>query len=285
MAASTEFVQLDVEGDGNCFYRAVYGAAKYHPMNILDRFLLCLDLPTGIDEDEFCLAIREKLAAEIRGDLFEHMHEVMGSNLYESMREAAHLAVNGVPLLWAEIIDSASEEFQKRFAEPDEFLEMSMPQFKRRFARIISDSGVYASEMDYKILEFLLAQCGFDLLSVRPTRGDNPDLIVERDGRPVLLVRRLATREHYSYLLPKEVYEAHKAELRKWRKVMAIFKVNSAASAPKTRKGNGTTKVRNTRRKKPANSAAKSNSNTNNANLAAAIAASMANASKRHSRL
>jgi hypothetical protein len=281
MGAPREFVQLDVEGDGNCFYRAVYGAAKYHPYGILERFLLCLDLPTYIDEDDFCHAIRQKLVDEIMGDLFERMRSPDGDTLYETLREAAQLAADGEPLLWESALAEASDEFQERFSDADNFLRLSLDDFKGAFAEIIANSGVYASEMDYKILEFLLAQCGIDLISVNPAHNERPALLVERRGRPVLLVRRLLNLEHYSFLLPKEVYEEHKSELSEWRRNRKIYRmVEANTKASHTRKSpKSVTKksitIRKTRKSKSAPSS------NNNANLAAAIAASMANASNR----
>jgi hypothetical protein len=41
--ADREFVQIDVGGDGSCFYRAVYGAARHHPNGgILEQLYACL---------------------------------------------------------------------------------------------------------------------------------------------------------------------------------------------------------------------------------------------------
>lgn len=287
MAGPREFVQLDVEGDGNCFYRAVYGAAKYHPYGILERFLMCLDLPTDLDEDDFCAAIREKLVDELTGDLLERMKAAEGTNVYEILREAAQLAVvGGEPLLWEAALDEASDEFQAEFGDPAYFLELSLDDFKAGFAGIVANSGVYASEMDYKILEFLLKGCGIDLVSVNPAHNARPTLLVERGGRPVLVVRRLLGKEHYSFLLPKADYEAHKSELSKWRKNRKIYLANaraegaaagkaSVSKASTTRKSTKSPAARKTRKSKRANSASNSN-----ANLAAAIAASMKNISK-----
>lgn len=280
MAGPREFVQLDVEGDGNCFYRAVYGAAKYHPYGILERFLGCLGLPTDLDEDNFCTAIREKLVEEITGDLLERMKAAEGTNLYEALREAALLAVEGgEPLLWEAALDEASDEFQAEFSDPAHFLELTLRDFKEGFAGIISNSGVYASEMDYTLLKFLLNGCGFDLVSVNPAHNALPTLLVERGGRPVLIVRRLLGREHYSFLLPKGVYESHKSELSKWRKNRKIYVADVAVAAAKaaaTRKSpKSAPGVRRTRKSKRNNSAV-----AENANLAAAIAASMKNISK-----
>lgn len=285
MAGPREFVQLDVEGDGNCFYRAVYGAAKYHPYGILERFLECLDLSTDLDEDDFCAAIREKLVEEITGDLLERMKATEGTNLYETLREAAQLAVEGgEPLLWEAALGEASDEFQAEFSDPAHFLELSLRDFKEGFAGIVANSGVYASEMDYKLLEFLLKGCGIDLVSVNPAHNARPTLLVERGGRPVLVVRRLLGREHYSFLLPKEVYEAHKSELSKWRKNRKIYTVDGAAASKanksattrkSTKSAPGSATIRRTRKSKRSNSVSNSN-----ANLAAAIAASMKNISR-----
>ncbi len=64
-----DYVQLDVPGDGNCFYYAIYGAAKYHAdPSIYGKLLTCFDIENkpSLTIREFAKKVRVKLAQEIQ---------------------------------------------------------------------------------------------------------------------------------------------------------------------------------------------------------------------------
>lgn len=63
-----DFVQVDVPGDGNCFYYSIYGAAKYHvDPTTLDKLLACMYIQkeTVHNFSDFVKAIRIRLATEL----------------------------------------------------------------------------------------------------------------------------------------------------------------------------------------------------------------------------
>jgi hypothetical protein len=266
--APVEFVQIDVEGDGNCFYRAVYIAIKYHPSKIQQTLLKCLGIPPDIDENLFCQAMRDKLAKEIRGDLFERMKRKEGSDLYETLLNSAKDS-----FLWNAHMNSASRQFRNKFKDRVEFLRRTEEGFKKDFAEIISKSGVYASETDYKLFEYLLSECNVKIISVDPK---TTELCIEDDGQPVLLVRKLKSVEHYNAIITKKQYEENKTELVRYRRNRVIYKGRKTCKNKKHTKNNETRKnsngelavgmrnllkIRNSNGNKPNN---KNGNNTNN---------------------
>lgn len=68
-----DYVRINVAGDGNCFYRALYNGLKYHThQGLLTKFFSCLFAdggeppnPEDLGENEFWQIVRLKLAAEI----------------------------------------------------------------------------------------------------------------------------------------------------------------------------------------------------------------------------
>ena len=64
-----DYVQLDVPGDGNCFYYAIYGAAKYHTdPSVYGKLLACFGIENkaSLTINEFAKKVRVKLAQEIQ---------------------------------------------------------------------------------------------------------------------------------------------------------------------------------------------------------------------------
>lgn len=227
MAADREFVQIDVGADGSCFYRAVYGAARHHPNGgVLEGLYACL-MGQGMhnvheikkanvarhaadfvnNEDVFVNTIRGYLAGLVAKTDFLTELASGGQNIYQMYHE---LATSNDPLFEV-YIEEASAEFQKEFGNPAEFAELSEADFKGKYATILLDKSSYAAESEYQMVKYLLERCGIYLESVnQANRSVPPKLALERDGRPLLLVRRLLTMEHYAYLMDKAYYEAHK---------------------------------------------------------------------------
>lgn len=244
-----EFVQIDVGADGSCFYRAVYGAARHHPNGgILEQLYACL-MGRGLrnvlgignknadrhaaefvtNEDVFVDTIRGYLASLVANTdfltRFARREDPRAPNIYKQYYE---WAITGNPMFNIYMKD-ASAEFQKEFGSAAEFAGLSEQDFKDAYAGILIDTGSYAAEFEYQMVKFLLENCGLQLDSVNQAdRKFPPTLTLTRGGQPLLLVRRLLTMEHYSYLMEKAYYEAHKkmivgpdADLRPlsgWRK-------------------------------------------------------------------
>jgi hypothetical protein len=284
------FVEVEVAGDGNCFYRSLYKAAKYHPdAGVFGRVLACFGIDLGAaasnsnssaegagakkkskskaktkkaraksdetEENAFCTAIRHALAERIIGtDLMD--------GTFSALTEAAGAALGGEEEIWKQAIDAAAEEIAEAFEDPAVFISTSADDFKEQLAEIVREEGVYASQIDYDAIKTILASCDLTLLSAegRPRRLANiSDLrTADADGRSVLMVRRMKALDHYRAYIAEEQFKAHKDEISP--------KPKSSATKVSVAKFRKTMRV-------PKGAAASSNEN----NLTAALAASLKN--------
>jgi hypothetical protein len=254
--AEREFVQIDVGADGSCFYRAVYGAARHHPNgDILEHLYSCLagELRNVLglrnenaerhmaafveNEDTFVDTIRAYLASAIANTDFLTEFAGGAKNIYEQYHE---WATTGNPLFEIYMAE-ASTEFQEAFGDAATFAELSEEDFKEAYAEILLDRGSYAAETEYQMVKFLLARCDIQLESVNQAdRHSPPKLTLTRHGQPLIFVRRLLSMEHYSYLMDKLYYDAHKGmivgpddDLRKlsaWRKNTRTYSTSKLAA-------------------------------------------------------
>jgi translation initiation factor 1 (eIF-1/SUI1) len=98
-----DYVQVNVSGDGNCFYRALYNGLKYHTIpGLLTRFFDCVfaDNPAGkpanpeaITEEEFWKLVRSTLGAKMMAAAgpFHAQLEEMFTNLQIGAMEYAEM--------------------------------------------------------------------------------------------------------------------------------------------------------------------------------------------------
>ena len=109
-----DYVQMNVNGDGNCFYRALYHALKHHTIpKLLTRFFACIFAgddankpadPETMEEDEFWLIVRSKLGKEI-----------LKENGIMEAQASTGLAPGGVPeTIYDMLKDAADTEIAAR---------------------------------------------------------------------------------------------------------------------------------------------------------------------------
>ena len=226
MSTDTLNVLIDTTDDGNCFYSAVYGAAKFHPVaGTLAKLLNCMfrgNSPNGnvqdIGERDFIAAFREEVARRIRGRVLEEKAATEEEpNIYDYLREQAEQVVMAsiAGLNNANVEDypfiltmgDASTEISDEFGDAAAFMDLTKAEFKKRLAAIVATDTVFVSEIDFNIIKFILRRCGILLEVIDPETGH---FTYVRDGRPVLLLHRIAAMEgaeHYQYFTTYDRYK------------------------------------------------------------------------------
>jgi hypothetical protein len=204
-----DYLQFDTIGDGNCFYRSLYNAAKFHIIpGTFERLLNCLGLPANISEKEFSNQLRKIVAKEVRGDLLQRIAQAenpakRGYTIYHQIRQHA-TAVRDLPFippdsLWNLYRKDASAEFKKEILKsPKFFLDLNEEKFKDILASIVAKDCVFVSELDISLIDFIVSSCGPN--SVHIQRISPSDLRAPNDmhnGVPNILIRRI--RNHYNF--------------------------------------------------------------------------------------
>ncbi len=221
-----DYLQFDTIGDGNCFYRSLYNAAKFHIIpGTFERLLRCLGLPAAITEKAFSDQLRRIVAQRIRGDILKDIAKAeaggkRGFTIYHSIRQRAKEVARAeepnsnlpkkqvdkdlqesMKMLWELLKRDASTEFRKELLKsPKYFLSLTEQQFKDKLASIIAQDCVFVSELDITIIDFILGHCGPN--SVILKRMTPADIFVPADevnGVPIIYVRRVGN--HYNFFV------------------------------------------------------------------------------------
>jgi hypothetical protein len=218
---ASQNVLVDTTDDGNCFFSAVYGAAKFHPVaGTLTKLLNCLfktNSPNGniqdIGERDFIAAFREEVARRIRGRTLEEKAATEGEpTLYDYLREQAeNVSVAKVAGLnnaniaeypFTMIMSDASEEIGAAFSDPDAFMALSLHDFKDKLASIVATNAVFVSEIDFNIIKYIIGRCGLKIEMINLDGAAPPQFNYVQNNKPVLLLHRISEvegAEHYQY--------------------------------------------------------------------------------------
>jgi hypothetical protein len=180
------FEQVDVKGDGNCFYRALYRAAKGHEdPTVLAKVFTALgaDKSKMGSEETGQNALRKAIAEYYRTKLpmrfgpYEMLISNYGSTQFRGwLREATSAQAD----LFKKVKDYAK-----------------LPEGKKRFyadlATVIGTNNEYASEIDYFMIKDILEEGGVRMISSK----ESP-LVSVINKVPIVYVKRLSF-DHYNY--------------------------------------------------------------------------------------
>ena len=149
---SVNFTVVDVKGDGNCFFRAIYKSAKYS--GNLEKLINCfLDKPLShyeANELDFIVDMREKIAKSIEEDNDNNIV----SEMYKYLNDFAtndDLKKEDLQETYKAVLESLPEWMSKRFKKPP----TDYKKFKQNFCKYIRRPGTYVSHIEIEIFKYL----------------------------------------------------------------------------------------------------------------------------------
>lgn len=184
--------------NGDCFFSAIFRAAKERGKPVLDTVAKCLGI-TVATEPKFIQAFRKKI-----GDHIATGHLPTGEgregrlNTYDVFVEMV-----ADPVQYKARITSYPEWFGKTFGANGEHLG-TREEFAKRLAEQIRTAGNWVSEIEVTIAKELLEACNVVIRIVNSNKiKDIGDLQTEMDGKQVLNLWNQG-ESHYVYFTMKE---------------------------------------------------------------------------------
>ena len=214
---------VDVRGDGNCFYRSLWGALTHHKEGNLTQLVYKAftgkDADKAVDEEPFIDAVRSQTAQKITKGVYDEINEAAKAHIradptyvtaegrqhalntqldfFEDMRQSV-LSKKDSRILYENWIEESSSEIQQAFTFKKFKAKYKKPADKQKFyndlAKIVADSGVYASESDVNVVKFILEKASIDLYygSQKPK-----EFLQSKDGKKYIYLKKVG--EHYNY--------------------------------------------------------------------------------------
>lgn len=180
------YKQVDVKGDGNCYYRALYRAAAEHEdPKILDRVFTILGADKSKMKTEATgqAALRAAIAAFYKTQFLtkDGPYEVLSNN-YGTLQYRLYLneATPSQAAIYKKILKYVSAKDGKK-------------QFYSDLANVIGTDMEYASEIDYFVISDILDAGGVKVVSTQTSPKSGIFA-----GKPALFIKRLSY-DHYNY--------------------------------------------------------------------------------------
>jgi len=221
---SPEKVKLtDVAGDGNCFYRALWGAAHNHPEGDLTQTIYQLftdaKANTPVHEEPFIAAIRSATASKIKGGIYDTINDAAKADIrantsfvteagrehalktqlsfFEDMRQSAFAKADSRFLFENWLEESSSEiqdeftlrKFKGRYKKP-----ANAGKFYTDLAKIVGTNMVYASVSDVDVVKFILKQSH---IVIHPDTEKPKEFYPSKDGNKHLWLKKRG--DHYMF--------------------------------------------------------------------------------------
>lgn len=212
---SMRYLEVDVTGDGNCFYYAVFGALRERRNDLLYNVWTCLSGPTcpsrntlgsqatttyDLQEERFMRMLRDCAARYIETTEVDNPVDMQFATLLATRRENSGQATVQAILGWfapwySQILRGAMNDPSRR------------PYLRAEVAVQVRTSTNLADQLDVQVVQVLLALCGINLRIVNNTNTVNargvstfdPSNAVNhpRDDAEIVLVHAL---DHYHYM-------------------------------------------------------------------------------------
>ena len=200
---------VDVKGDGDCFFHALYGAARDH--GLLDKVASSLQ-----GEKNSCLDKMNNRRTSFHGSVgLSHSNSARRDAFIECFREYLAYAIKHVsfPII-TEFYDTTREIFvhggvnmQQMGAFADWMQDAIKKESIEEFAKIVADhvgtKGVWISQLEYDIIKHVLEKCNVYLLPVVSTLEGAPKEIRENELQLLNMCN-----VHYKYIRYSSTYPA-----------------------------------------------------------------------------
>jgi hypothetical protein len=186
-----KFTQVDVGGDGNCFYRALYRVAQdsKDPAMLKRVFTILGADKSKMDTEEMGQgALRAAAARLIAGKVVDP------EGIYERLKGAAEMP-KAEQLFFKMMVDEAAYGVAPIYRRIKSYTRRKNGKeaFYTNLSRVVGRDGEYASEADYYMIRDLLEANGILLIST--DRAPTTNVV---DGKPALYLRRVHGN-HYNY--------------------------------------------------------------------------------------
>ena len=185
------FTQMNVSGDGNCFYRALYRVSKEHKdPTVLEKVFTILnaDKTRMKDEESGQAALRAAVARIIENQSSKP------EGIYERLRDAAELPKDE-QILFNMLVSEASHGVMPIYRRIKSYTRKNTGKtnFYKNLSNAVRRNREYASEADYYTVKDLLEAGGIAMISTHKMPTTN-----RVDGKPALYLRRI-NENHYNY--------------------------------------------------------------------------------------
>lgn len=186
---AARFVQKNVSGDGNCFYRALYRVAKEHKdPSVLRRVFEILDADKDAmgTEEEGHVALRAAAAVAVAALAKKP------EGIYEQLKEAYESTEKD----WFDaLVDEAAYGVQPIYRRIKKYTmkKKGKAKFYKNLGEAVGTNGEYASEADYFMIKDILEAGGIRMIS---THTKPVSSVV--NGMPAIYLRRV-NENHYNY--------------------------------------------------------------------------------------
>lgn len=136
--------------DGNCFFSAVFRAAKDRGKPVLDQLAKCLGI-TAASEPKFIQAFRNKLA--------EYMKSGNLEATYKRLKEVAETS----PANYAEAVQSFQKWFNTLFGEFGGELG-TMEEFVNRYSNKIKEDKTWVAQIEVELIRTMIEELGCNFI-------------------------------------------------------------------------------------------------------------------------
>lgn len=195
----------DVKGDGNCFYYALYGAAKHAGLLNIVAGVLAHDPhdPKSCKCRCRCRESQEMFAVCMRNTLSSIIDERVPSRPFRTFRafkkEMANIVKSSPPRSIPQLCRSMRESFGK-IADAIPLVVNSPRDFRKKVSACIRKDKTWVTQLEIEMIRDLLRKAGVDLLPIISIGTYPPLMLSPRIAAANQLQLVYTNGNHYMYM-------------------------------------------------------------------------------------